>query len=55
MGPDIMLAEIPRQADKYFLRTKEIIREHGDRQVTYVVFMRRPVVFTPKLGVYWLT
>jgi nicotinate phosphoribosyltransferase len=55
MGSDIMLAEIPRQADKYFLRTKEIIRQHGDCQVTYVVFMRRPVVFTPKLAVDWLT
>ena len=55
MGSDIMLAEIPRQADKYFLRTKEIIRQHGDRQVTYVVFMRRPVLFTPRLAVEWLT
>jgi nicotinate phosphoribosyltransferase len=55
MGSDIMLSEIPRQSDKYFLRTKEIIRQHGDRQVTYVVFMRRPVVFTPKLAVDWLT
>jgi nicotinate phosphoribosyltransferase len=50
-----LLADIPRQADAYFLRTKEIIRQHGDRQVTYVVFMRRPVVFTPKLAIDWLT
>jgi len=55
MGSDIMLAEIPRQSDAYFLRTKEIIRQHGDQQVTYVVFMRRPVVFTPKLAIDWLT
>lgn len=48
------LAEIPRQADAYFLRTKEIVRRHGDQPVTYVVFMRRPVVFTPKLAIDWL-
>ena len=55
MASEIELADIPRQADKYFLRTKEIIRQHGDAQVTYVVFMRRPVVFTPKLAIDWLT
>jgi nicotinate phosphoribosyltransferase len=53
--PQALLADIPRQADAYFLRTKEIIRQHGDAQVTYVVFMRRPVVFTPKLAIDWLT
>ncbi|MBI3514330.1 MAG: nicotinate phosphoribosyltransferase [Proteobacteria bacterium] len=55
IDPEAVLAEIPRQADAYFLRTKEIIRQHGDRQVTYVVFMRRPVVFTPRLAIEWLT
>ena len=55
MDPNAMLAEIPRLADAYFLRTKEIIRRHGDQTVTYVVFMRRPVVFTPKLAIEWLT
>jgi nicotinate phosphoribosyltransferase len=53
-SPDV-LAEIPRLADAYFLRTKEIIRRNGDQPVTYVVFMRRPVVFTPKLAIDWLT
>jgi nicotinate phosphoribosyltransferase len=55
LDPQELLADIPRQADTYFLRTKEIIRRNGDRPVTYVVFMRRPVVFTPKLAVDWLT
>jgi nicotinate phosphoribosyltransferase len=54
MSTDSMLAEIPRLADAYFLRTKEVIRQHGDQRVTYVVFMRRPVVFTPKLAIDWL-
>jgi len=48
------LGEIPRQTDFYFLRTKEIIGRFGDQTVTYAVFMRRPVVFTPKLAVRWL-
>ncbi len=52
---DPTLAQIPRLADAYFLRTKEIVRQHGDCRVTYVVFMRRPVVFTPKLAIDWLT
>ena len=54
MDANTMLADIPRLADAYFLRTKEIIRRHGDQTVTYVVFMRRPVVFTPKLAFDWL-
>ncbi len=54
MSSDVVLTEIPRQADAYFLRTKEIIRRNGDQPVTYVVFMRRPVVFTPKLAIDWL-
>ena len=40
---------LPRLTDKYFLRTKEVVRRFGDRQVTYAIFMRRPVIFTPKL------
>jgi nicotinate phosphoribosyltransferase len=55
MEADSVLDDIPLQADAYFLRTKEVIRQHGDKRVTYVVFMRRPVVFTPKLAIEWLT
>jgi nicotinate phosphoribosyltransferase len=46
--------DIARQTDHYFLRTKEIVGRYGDCQVTYAVFMRRPVVFTPRLAVLWL-
>lgn len=48
------LDEIPRTTDAYFLKTKEIVGRFGDQRVTYVVFMRRPVVFTPKFAVEWL-
>ena len=48
-------AEITRWADHYFLRTKQAVRRFGDNQATYAVFMRRPVVFAPKLALDWLT
>jgi nicotinate phosphoribosyltransferase len=40
--------------DKYFLKTQEVVRRFGDADVTYAIFMRRPVIFTPKLAVDWL-
>jgi nicotinate phosphoribosyltransferase len=43
--------DLPRLTDSYFLRTKEVVRRFGDREVTYAVFMRRPVICTPKLMV----
>ncbi|MDR3438152.1 nicotinate phosphoribosyltransferase [Telmatospirillum sp.] len=46
--------DIPCLTDHYFLRTKEIVGRYGDCQVTYAVFMRRPVLFTPRLAVEWL-
>lgn len=49
-GPD----HHARRTDHYFLRTKEIVGRSGDAEVTYVVFMRRPVVFTPRLAVGFL-
>ena len=42
---------IASQTDHYFKRTKTLVERYGDREVTYAVFMRRPVVFTPKLMV----
>src|SRR6516164_8233379 len=32
------------QTDSYFLKTKAIVGRFGDRQATYAVFMRRPVI-----------
>ncbi|MGE0718263.1 MAG: nicotinate phosphoribosyltransferase, partial [Alphaproteobacteria bacterium] len=46
--------EVARLADKYFLKTKAAVGRFGDKQVTYAVFMRRPVICTPKLAVGWL-
>ncbi len=46
--------DVARWSDHYFLRTKEAIGRFGDVEVTYAVFMRRPVVFAPKLMLDWL-
>jgi nicotinate phosphoribosyltransferase len=46
--------DLPRVTDTYFLRTKEIVRRFGDCPVTYAIFMRRPVICTPKLMVDFL-
>ncbi len=40
--------------DHYFNQTKEVIGRFGDQEVTYAVFMRRPVVAAPRLAVDWL-
>ncbi len=47
-------ADLPRYTDKYFLKTRDIVHKFGDIEVTYAVFMRRPVVFTPRLALDWL-
>ena len=46
--------DVARWTDRYFLKTKETIERFGDKPVTYAVFMRRPVIFTPNLMVAWL-
>lgn len=48
------LDQVSRWTDKYFSRTKAIIERYGDAEVTYAVFMRRPVVFAPRLALLWL-
>jgi nicotinate phosphoribosyltransferase len=40
---------VAQQTDVYFLRTQEIVRRFGDRAATYAIFLRRPVISTPKL------
>ena len=42
--------EIERYTDHYFNRTKQVIGRFGDARVTYAIFMRRPVVFAPRLA-----
>jgi len=46
--------DIARQTDAYFLRSKEIVRRFGDREATYAIFLRRPVISAPKLMVDFL-
>ncbi|MGB0844499.1 MAG: nicotinate phosphoribosyltransferase [Alphaproteobacteria bacterium] len=40
--------------DHYFKRTKSAVDNFGDVDVTYAVFMRRPVVSAPGLAVEWI-
>ena len=44
----------PSLTDSYFLRTKAVVGRNGDAQVTYAIFMRRPVLSAPKLALTWL-
>ncbi|MDN3568245.1 nicotinate phosphoribosyltransferase [Paeniroseomonas aquatica] len=50
-GPD---AAITSHTDVYFNRTRAIVQRFGDCQVTYAVFLRRPVVSAPRLMLEWL-
>ena len=52
MNPEI--EDIARLTDSYFVKTKKTVERFGDTNATYAVFMRRPVIFTPKLMVDWL-
>jgi nicotinate phosphoribosyltransferase len=46
--------DVPRYADAYFLKTKACVEQFGDTNVTYAVFMRRPVTSAPRLAVDWI-
>ena len=46
--------DVPALTDQYFLKTKEVVRRFGDRRATYAVFMRRPVICTPRLLIDFL-
>ncbi|MCY4498489.1 MAG: nicotinate phosphoribosyltransferase [Rhodospirillaceae bacterium] len=47
-------ANIARHTDRYFRKSRRTVAKFGDVRVTYAVFMRRPVVFTPRFMVEWL-
>lgn len=51
-GPSV--ADQPLYTDSYFNLTRSIVTAHKDCQVTYAVFMRRPVTLAPKLALDWL-
>jgi nicotinate phosphoribosyltransferase len=46
--------EVGRFTDKYFAKTRTIVERFGDCRVTYAIFMRRPVLSTPRLALDWL-
>ncbi|MCS6891318.1 MAG: nicotinate phosphoribosyltransferase [Rhodovarius sp.] len=46
--------EIAARTDTYFNRTRAIVERFGDVQVTYAVFLRRPVICAPRIALDWL-
>ncbi len=47
-------ADIAAWTDHYFKRTKQVVGHFGDHDVTYAVFLRRPVVSAPRIAIDWL-
>ena len=47
-------ADIESSTDHYFKLTKEIVSKNGDIEVTYAIFMRRPVIYCPRIAIDWL-
>ena len=45
----------PILTDTYFNHTRKVVMAHGDCEVTYAVFMRRPVTFAGRLAIEWIT
>ena len=45
----------PSLTDTYFKHTRHIVQANGDCEVTYAVFMRRPVTFAGRLAIDWIT
>src|SRR5947208_4638953 len=46
--------DLPARTDSYFLKTKEIVGRFGDREASYAVFMRRPVISATRFAVQFL-
>src|SRR3954454_20384015 len=46
--------DLAGRTDSYFLKTKEIVGRFGDREASYAVFMRRPVISAPRFAVEFL-
>lgn len=41
--------DVARLTDAYFLKTRDVVRHFGDMRVTYAIFLRRPVICTPRI------
>jgi len=49
-----MADDLAARTDSYFLKTKAIVERFGDREASYAVFMRRPVISAPRFAVEFL-
>ena len=47
--------DIELRTDHYFKLTKKVVEKHGDVEVTYAVFMRRPVIYCPQIAMDWIS
>ena len=47
-------SQLPSVTDTYFLRTRDIVSSYGDTEVTYAIFMRRPVISGLNPAIDWL-
>ena len=47
-------SQLATVTDTYFLRTKNIVSSYGDTEVTYAIFMRRPVLYALNTAIDWL-
>jgi len=46
--------DLAARTDSYFLKTKAIVGQFGDKPASYAVFMRRPVISAPRFAVEFL-
>src|SRR5436309_13396031 len=46
--------DLAAHTDSYFLKSKAIVGHFGDREATYAVFMRRPVISAPRFAIEFL-
>lgn len=47
-------SQVARYTDAYFRKSKATVGKFGDVDVTYAIFMRRPVVCCPRLAIDWI-
>jgi nicotinate phosphoribosyltransferase len=54
LAPSGLESDIAARTDFYFNRTRAVVARHGDKRVTYAVFLRRPIISAPRLALDWL-
>ena len=48
------IEDLPSITDSYFTKSKSIVSKFGDTEVTYAIFMRRPVLSALNPALKWL-